>query len=215
MKPFALVRQQKDGPNASDEPLIYACGVCGTLHSPKIYFGDDQKTLQYAHESAERCCKPLMCKLCGKPAMKHRTACAECLHKEAVERETKRIEAAEKVSIDACTGPVCYNDDEFFNNIENCIEHIADTVEVDEDTFPIVVWCCDQTTPQIDIDRWREDFEENLELADGVEVENVTTDFDEIVAAMNAWNAKQKPSLWMPSTKRCVLINKTDLSEET
>jgi hypothetical protein len=154
-----------------------------------------------------------MCELCGKPAMKHRTACEECLHKEAVEREQKRLDAAEKVSIDACTGPVCYNDDQFYSSITDLLEYL-DTEDIDDDDFPLVAWCCDEETPQIDIDRWREDFEENLQLADGVEVESVTTDFQEIVAAMLAWNAKQKPSIWMPSTKRCVLINKTDITSD-
>lgn len=132
----------------------------------------------------------------------------------ADEWEQRRIAKAEKVSVEACTGPVMYNDDEFFGDINDLLDHLSNEADPESDGYPLVAWCCDPVTPQIDIERWKEDFEENLELADGVEVESVTTDFQEILDAMKAWNAKQKPTLFMPSDTRCVLIAKTDIFPE-
>ena len=213
MNPFALVRQTLAEPNPKDGTiLLYVCGVCGLTHSPQIYGGDDALMRQRALESAERCCKPVMCERCGEPAMKHRTACEACLHKEAVEREQKRIDAAEKLSIGECTGPVLYNDDEYFSSIEDLLDHLHHDVDLDDDDFPIVAWCCDETTPQMDADRVLEDFEENLELGDELAIEDVVNDLDGLRTAIKTWNAKQEAKLWLPTEKRCVLINKTDIS---
>jgi hypothetical protein len=82
---------------------------------------------------------------------------------------------------------------------------------VNDHEYPVVAWCCDAVTPQVDIERFFEDFEETLEIREGVEIDDVTTDLDGLKEALRAWNAKQTATLWMPSTTRCVLIERSDV----
>jgi hypothetical protein len=127
------------------------------------------------------------------------------------EWEKRRVAKATKVLIGECTGPVMFNDDQFYSSIEDLLEYLNNEADPESDDYPLVAWSCDEVTPQIDTERWKEDFADTLELAEDVEVENVTTDFQEILDAMKAWNAKQKPTLYVPSDNRCILINKSDI----
>lgn len=127
------------------------------------------------------------------------------------EWEQRRIAKATKVPLHECTEPLMYNDDEFFTNVDDLLSHLASEADPDATAYPLVAWCCDLKKPQIDIERWRENFEEQLELGDGTALEDVTEDLQGIIAAMTAWNDKQRASLYYASDTRCVLINKSDI----
>lgn len=124
--------------------------------------------------------------------------------------EARRIARATKVPLNECTDPVMYNDDMFFVSIDALLEHLELSADPGA-TYPVVAWCCDAVKPQINIDRWLENFKEQLELADDFELDTVVTDLQGILDAMAAWNAKQTASLYVTSDTRCVLITAADI----
>lgn len=212
MNPIILIN--KEHANRDPQPLLYACGQCGVVWSPKMFVAPDEKAQEAAFDLAERCCKVVLCD-CGEPVMKHRTACAACIQKEHLVREQNRIDKATQYTVATCppNTPLLYNDDDYHYDLDSLLERLTDD-DVEDECFPLVAWLCEKKTPQLDIDHIREAFEESLELGENCELDSVTVDFDEFVEFVAKWNAKQEAKLWMPTTNQCVLIQRADVPKD-
>lgn len=214
MKPVIELIRRNHEPDAPVE--LYACGACGRLHSPSIYFSGGPTALEAAMHAAEQCCEPVKCD-CGKICeQKYRTACNSCIAVREKEKEAVKLAKAKRyTAADAPTDePWAYGDNEHFaHNLSDLLSDLSCT-NMTEDDFPLIAWMCEKVTPQIDVDRFREDFEENLELHTDIRVEDVTTDFDELIDGMLTWNKKQTGTIWMPAEEAYVEITYKDVFDD-
>lgn len=217
MKPVIELVRRTDGAVKPDAPVeMYACGTCGRLHSPNIYFSGGASALEAALHSAEQCCEPVKCD-CGKICeQRYRTACNACIGaREHAKWEAKLTKAKRYTVADAPNDePWTYGDGEHFaHSLSDLLSDLSGT-DMKEDDFPLIAWMCEKVTPQVDVDRFREDFEENLELHTDVRVEDVTTDFDELINNMLTWNKKQTGTIWMPAEDAYVEIQYKDVFDD-
>lgn len=81
------------------KPVLFACGKCGTLHSPRIYACNDELALETARKAAADCytCKTHNnCQDCGAQTEKYWLACAPCrLKKKLAEAATVELSEIE------------------------------------------------------------------------------------------------------------------------
>lgn len=188
-----------------DETKLYACGKCGVCYSPKIYACAEPEAHERARQSADKCCSPVHCSGCGVEVGKPWTACASCREKNRLRRATP-IPAADwtdPVEVDGMHG-------EWGDGYSSCPAELLvawqeeNWVEVGPvPPSPAYCWPC---TPQ-DL---RLDPESLLERAvDGMheDAADQIVDADELVAFIEAWNAKQTCLSWYPDYSRVVVLD--------
>jgi hypothetical protein len=194
---------------------MYACGNCGQLHTPYVYFGPLEKRVAIARASAQSCCVQPPCAEhgCGELAEKGRTLCSS--HREAQEtaKEEAKFQRARKYVVeDVPDMPVYYND-EFYDCTDTLCEKLEGE-DPDELSFPIRAWLCIKTKPELDYDHLIENFEENLELSDSCDMEAVIKGLPELKAAVQAFNDAQTESLWYPAELEYVEIYRRDVDSD-
>ncbi|MGM4906296.1 hypothetical protein AB8B21_05535 [Tardiphaga sp. 866_E4_N2_1] len=97
--PIVLVKAS----DPDQKPVLFACGKCGHLYSPRIYACKEEIALQTARDAATDCynCKThSSCQHCGAQCEKLWTACEAC-------RRAKRLASAKQVphgEIEECFG---------------------------------------------------------------------------------------------------------------
>lgn len=205
-EPMALTKQ------GTDEVMAYACGKCGTVYTPRIYINgqpDDAK------RAANECCGLRECQGgCGKKVdpRKESLTCRECFNRELAKKERERAEKAEKFTVETLPKdtPLYYGDEHFSYDFDSFAEWARDQ-DLRNMKMPMIVWLCDKRKPQVDVDGVIEHLSEQWELGDGVSAEDVCEDIDELAQVMHDWNAKQKDSLWYPSSKRVMFVTLVDL----
>jgi len=79
--------------------VAYACGKCGTVHSPTRYHGTPDVCMGAAQSSAEKCCLPDKCDKCGGESPRHWLRCDSCRNREEAEKEAKKEANAKRVSL--------------------------------------------------------------------------------------------------------------------
>lgn len=213
MKPVIELIRRTGG---SDAPIeLYACGKCGRLHSPSLYFSGEVAALSAALRAAERCCEPIKCD-CGQLCEKGRTACRACILAREAAREKAQREAAVRYTVDTAPGntPVVVNDD-YYDNVHDLCD-VLQSRDPTETAFPLYAWLCETETPQINVDRVLENFEESLELAEDTPMARVVTGLPELIEALDTWNKKQTGTIWRPQKTAYVEITADDVysSEE-
>ncbi|AIT81649.1 hypothetical protein [Novosphingobium pentaromativorans] len=88
VEPIILV----DANDPDKKPLLYACGKCGSVHSPEIYLARKEVRHATALEAARDCynCKTHSnCRHCGVECGKGWTACDKCRLEREIERATE------------------------------------------------------------------------------------------------------------------------------
>jgi len=181
-----------------NEPVLYACGKCGIMHSPKVYACKAEAAHVAARAAAEACCVPSTCSVCGVGVDKYWTMCA-------THRLQARLRRAVQVDGGSWADPVQSNELEgdwgegFSSNIDALLEWCDD-----ESTLaPIFCYPCNPTNLRLDAEQM---------------LEHVTSDMheeanDEIVDAnglhdfIAAWNAKQTCVSWYPDTTRVIVLD--------
>jgi hypothetical protein len=126
-EPIILVRA--DDPEA--KPVLYACGKCGKVHSPRIYACGDALAHETARKAAEDCydCREHNeCSTCGAECPKGWTACEDC-------RRTKRFNEA--VEVDDDGGPYFeFDGDRMYNELADAAEDGVEWVTPSTETYP-------------------------------------------------------------------------------
>jgi len=118
--PIVLVRAD----DAAKKPLLYACGKCGQIQSPRIYVCTDEVAHETARKAAEDCynCRTHnICKECGDQCEKGWLACDKC-------RRKKKFEETQKVSLDGVEECFGFDSGNFYHSPEDAADDGEDWV---------------------------------------------------------------------------------------
>lgn len=199
------------------------CGKCGLVyaHGALSTWTDHVAASEMAERLANDCCTQIVCEGgCGRelgPKNKGGLLrCTECRRRNEREADLKRANS-DKVTRYALTDVpkdvFVFQDDTFFPDVDTFLA-AAEDVDWEPKDFPAVLWLCVASKPYIDADTVIENFEENLELGDGVTADDVCKDIGDLRTAMDAFNDKQTASLWHQRTDACVLVTAADIGIE-
>lgn len=162
----------------TQEVALYACGKCGTCHSPRVYFAPPERALRAAKDAAEQCCKPSICQECAVDISRGSTLCSACA---ASARLLRRKARALHVPASEYASGVLHREHEVLVEGRNAPEHV-------DDLDPDVTWAWGirpATLPRLSAD-W---LVENLDLAEdcyeGLDVAGLQEDLDAWVDAQN------------------------------
>lgn len=219
MKPEALVK--KDGKPTH----AVMCGACGQVyaHGPMSQWTDLVMAQEAAESLAEDCCTLIVCSGgCGKKlGLKNKggmTKCQDCRRRDDRVAELKKANSNKVTRYTPDSAPkgvlvYAHGDDKFFDDADEFMA-VAEDCDWSPGDFPVVLWLCAASKPQLDADSVLENFEDNLELGEDTKAENVCKDIDGLVAAIEAFNSKQTESIWHPRGDACVLVTAADIGIE-
>lgn len=190
---------------------LYACGKCGQCYSPKVYACAEPQAHEAAQKAAEKCCAPTHCTGCGVEVEKYWTACSSCREKNALRRAT-RILARDY------HGPVEYDGmsgswgEGYSGDTDELLQAWEDEYWVEigpQVSPPAYCWPCTSQPLRLDA--------ESLlgQAVDGMheDAADEIVDADELVAFIEAWNAKQTCRSWYPDRSRVVVLNQEKFEE--
>jgi len=190
--PEVIVLVAKDDPAC--KPLLYACGKCGSVHSPSIYLARKEVQHETARKAAEDCysCRTHNeCDTCGCETPKGWLRCNDC-------RYRVRLDAAEEVPDNG--GPYCaFDGDTYYQDLEEAADAGLEWVSP-----------CHITYPRIDADSVLD----NL-LSDMFEDASID-DLDAVepfIAAVKAFNDAQRCQTWFGDSKRKIRVPRADDGE--
>jgi hypothetical protein len=171
---------------------VFYCEKCRSVHANK--------------QSAERCCMPFKCDMCGAPSARDWLLCEICRQRFMEEKEAERFRKSERV--EQWGGPVFVeglgSNEGFFGNLCELIEWIHEN-EDEGEALPTYAWTCDEI-PIVNLDYGQimEDAtQEAPECFDLSELAGVT----ELKAALATFNElNQKLVGWEPNFKKAVLV---------
>lgn len=178
--------------DAPDKVLAYCCGNCGIVQS---------------QQAAERCCLPRMCE-CG-VELKSKTAwlqCDQCRNKTQLAKQKAIRDNATEVT-GPYGGPVYWDEyDEFYQDVEDCIEAIQDYVELDGiDPAVQTIWCCTEANLGLDADDIINSALEAGEHHEDAEVSRAG--YEQLNSFLTLWNqhhGKQVTTWWPDHSRRIV-----------
>jgi len=178
-----------------NESVLYSCGKCGTLHSPKSYASKGEAAHVAARAAAEACCVPSTCSVCGVVIEKYMMLCSTH-HLQA------RLRRAVRVERDSWHDPVCSDDgggdwnDGFSSDIAALLEWC------DGDEPPAYCYPCLPTNLHLDPDTMLEHVTSDMHEGASDDV----VDADGLHAFIAAWNAKQTCVSWHPDMRRVIVL---------
>jgi len=184
----AVIVLVRDG-DPDRKPLLYACGKCGSVHSPRIYLARDDVAHETAREAAEDCynCKTHSeCRYCGVECHKDWQACDAC-------RYAKVLDAA--VEVPDTGGPYCaFYGDTYYSDLDEARDDGCEWVSP-----------CKITYPRIDPD----DVLDSLLSAmhEDASVDDLDA-VDALYAAIEAFNKAQNTQSWWGDNKRKIAVPK-------
>ncbi|RWR30508.1 hypothetical protein D2T29_12620 [Sinirhodobacter populi] len=176
-----------------DTPQLYACDVCGSSFSPKIYACADDLAHATARQAAEECCAPRHC-ACGVEIEKYYTACATC-------RERNRLKAATIVT--DYTGPVQSDQVEGSEWGEGYSSSVDALRNYCDDPAPAYCWPCKASPLRLDLDSI---LESALDDQHEDAAEQIVGD-DELGAAIDKFNAAQTCITYYPDHTRVIVLD--------
>lgn len=182
-----------------DETKLYACGGCGRAYSPKSYAALYNLAHEAAQSAAEDCCAPRCCRECGVEVENYRTMCRPCGDLVRL-RKAKPIPERQWTDPVECEGVPGGWGDGFFRDIDDLLESCEDhEVEV-----PAYCWPCTAKPLALDPDQLLEHAVDDMheDAMDQIEAA------DELVAFIEAWNAKQTCRSWCPDMSRVVVLDR-------
>ncbi len=168
------------------KPVLYACGKCGAIHSPRIYACRDDLAQATARQAAIDCyaCKEHNVCACGAECPKHWTACDTC-------RLAKKLNAAVEVVDNG--GPYFgFGDDQMFHEMEEAADAGHEWV------------CpCTEVYPSIDADSILENL--TSEMCEDASVDDLDG-VDALCAAIDAFNKAQTTRTYWADEKRKIRV---------
>lgn len=179
--------------------------------SAGVWYCDNCRCVAKTLDGAEACC---VCRRCGR-VEEHITICRACSDTEMSQRgrehDDKRLARARRYTTADYPSDAVFSTNEgetLFYELGDFLDHCRDLGR------PEPAWICRHATPQLDVERVMEDFGENLELRSDISAADVVEDYDGLVAALRAWNEKQKPSIYYPGDESYVDVTDGDLRED-
>jgi len=192
-----------------EKSALYACGKCGLCYSPKNYAWGADRAHEAARESAERCCVPPTCSVCGVEVSRPWAMCAE-------HREQAKLKRAVPIPASAWADPV-HRDDmggEWGEGDSSSVHDLLDWWEfeklpedaetcADAPEPPAYCWPCVPTDFSLDADRLLESALEEFREDAMDEI----VDADALCEFLKAWNEKQTLKTWYPDHTRVVVLD--------
>ena len=221
----------KTVPGTKWTPLpLWVCGECGIIHRGDIYGQKKEDWSEMSRKSAERCCKPIICNICGLPVPTIKretyTECPmhhdECRHKRDAEREKELMEKAEK--LETWDGWVFYDgpgspyDGQFACNIEEIMDSIKEAIEDEDNEMteadrPEYAFVCKSVHPvPLDIQDYYERVDDVACTENGYDNLAGTAELEKAIAEFNELNKNVGIAL-EPDYKRAVKIPWKNISE--
>lgn len=178
--------------NPSEPLQLFVRRPDGTMRDQVHHACAHCRVISPSRDDAYDCCRQFRC-ACGAEMERYRTKCSSCY-------EAAREEKAEEVPYDGgCV--YCERTDRYFNSMG---EYLDDTEPGEEAEF---LFACDVVRlADASADRIVTGIVEDL-ISDHHEDAEVDH-YDELVAAVGAWLAKQTTESWSPNYKRKVRVPK-------
>lgn len=181
------------------KPALYSCGKCGTCYSPKAYACAETQAHKAVQRAAEECCAPRHCSGCGVEVEKYWTACQSC-------REKNRLRKAEPIPEKNWSDPVEHEGmpggwgEGYFSDTDD-LRQSCDDYDV---KVPAYCWPCVATPLALNANSLLEQATDEMHEDAADEI----VDADELVAFIEAWNAKQTCVTWYPDYSRVVVLDR-------
>lgn len=180
-----------------DKPVLYACGECGSVHSPKIYACREEMAHESARRAAEECCAPRHC-ACGVRLEGGWTACAPCRERNKL-RRAKVVAAADydgAVYAEGVTG-------EWGEGYSSDLTELLVSCKDFDDPVPAYCHPCHETHLRLDADSILEHALDGMheDAADQVE------DYAGLRQFIADWNEKQHAVSYHPDMSRVIVID--------
>ena len=180
----------------SDSPIIYACGQCGSLHSPKVYAGREDIAHQAARNAAEDCCTPRHC-ACGAEIHRYWTVCNPCRLRRKLTAATITAEYNGPVYADGVRG-------EWGEGYSSDIYNLRQSCDDYEDEVPAYCWPCTGKPLRLDVGDIIETAceEHHEDAADQI------VGYDDLRAAIERFNAAQTCVTYYPDYSRIIILDR-------
>lgn len=177
-----------------DQTVLYCCGSCGHLFSPRIYACSDADAHAAARRAADECCAPKYC-ACGKPIEAPWTACATC-------RERHRLERAAIVT--GYTGPVQSDQvygSEWGDGYSSSINALLEYCDGDQ---PAYCWPCTPIPLRLDVDQILESAcdDQHEDAYDQI------IGMDDLAQAIDVFNERQTCISYYPDHTRVIVLDR-------
>lgn len=179
-----------------DKAVLYACGVCGSLSSPKTYAASDERAHEAARQAAEACCAPRKCD-CGAEIEKYWTACERC-------RERNKLIRAQVIDTSAYDGPVSTDGggdwgEGYSSSLDGLIEHCRGYGE------PLPAYChpCTPHPLRLDADSILESAMDGMHEDADDQVEG----YDDLCEFVAKWNDRQHCVSYFEDRSRVIVID--------
>lgn len=179
----------------SEEVVAIYCGKCGIVYR------------MTERESAEQCCKPSLCKKCGKEARVYRTICDECYKVEIEAKEQARFEKAEKIQFNDYDVGALFCDG--LGNDGYVYDVRLELEDMEPKDRPRWMWACTEVRiPKPDavdvIERMTYDTFEDAENR---------FDLDGLQRVLDEWYAKQESVIYYEADERKAVLLDSVLAE--
>lgn len=178
------------------EPKLYACGKCGSVHSPRIYACRDDAAHEAARRAADECCAPRMCD-CGTTLDKSWTACFDC-------RLRDKLRRAKIIPADSYAGPVSASGSgEWGEGYSSSLAALMEHCEGYDEEVPAYCHPCTDLPLHLDVEHILEVALEDMheDAADQV------VDTDALYQFIDDWNARQTAVTYYEDTSRVIVID--------
>lgn len=178
---------------------MFLCGECEKVFRQK--------------DIAERCCAPRACAKCGIEigAKSPWAVCTACQFLSERNKETTKAQHAVQYTLATVPDDVMlYYDERFYWSADDLMDDLQENKPI-PGFWPVYAWLCESRKPQMDADRIFNDFYENLDIDHDHDPSSFVTGQDDLVRAIDVFNANQKETIWSPGTKRVLVIQESDL----
>lgn len=179
----------------------------------KAWYCTECRCVAATKSAAEQCCD-YRCNECGVKTPKYILQCDACRKKASIAREQARFDKAKHYTVKDCPADVAlYDDNEtWYHDLDHAMSDLGEDLNKGEER---VLWLCEKRTPHIDEDVFEHGrLSEMWELHEDADPEDFCEGLDELRAAVDAFNAKQKPTMSFPTYAACVVITYEDLGIE-
>jgi hypothetical protein len=189
-----------------EDPVAYACSRCGILRLLNESDTAEERAAK-REEAAEHCMKVCVCG--GTLDYCYRLRCKNCRDKADAEKERKRFDKAEKLSLEE------YADDPVFweghtggygEGYFSGVDELLDYCETEGVDVPAYVWACKSKALSLDGDSILESALDGQEMYEDAGDDIPQDARDRLQAYLDVWTKEVGLRSWSPDYMRAVLL---------
>ncbi|WP_180897146.1 hypothetical protein [Martelella soudanensis] len=185
VKPLAFIGEEK--------PVLFACGECGLVYSPKRDGGDTA-----ALTKAEQCCQPRLCD-CGNPLDPYWSKCADCRNEATRQKTIETLRAAEVIPAAAYNDAVYTpdHDGDWGDGYSSCVDAFLEYAD------PVYCHPCTPTPLALDVETILEHATEEMHE----DARSQVIDEKGLATFLADWNEKQTATTWYPDFSKVIIVD--------